>query len=664
MRRLQHIRPTTWLLFSGFVSLCLISLLFLQITLVVLRSAGQDREMHQIETDMTVAWQLLHQLGTDIHIEDGEMYAGGVGLAGNSAVVDEIQSLVGGTATLFQGDLRIATNVRDKQGQRLIGTRLAVGKVRDTVLGHGKPFRGVVDVVGTSYYAGYDPIFDRAGSVIGILYVGDAASGVLAILNQRTEWLLGVPAFMIILIGAMFLFVGVKLASQIEARQRSLQTTHAQLDTALANMASGLAMWSADDRLLVFNTQLSAVLNIPTERIRNGMSFYDFLRLRYDAGNVASVSFDEYYRETMARASQTEASAFANTGRDGRIVSVLHRPTGTTGWVTTYEDVTERHTANAKISFMAHYDKLTGLANRARFDQGLAEALECAREAGGQIAVFGLDLDQFKPVNDTLGHAAGDKLLVAVAERISTLVRETDLVARLGGDEFAIVLPMPGSSTAHLSLAACVVECLSEPFEIEDQTILIGVSVGIALFPHDGTSSAELLRCADIAMYRAKKGGRNTFRLFEVVMDTEIQERRGLERDLRLAIETEALELYYQPLVCCSSGTVEGYEALLRWNHPVRGPVPPSVFVPLAEETNQILKLGRWVMETACRTAVGWDVPVRVAVNLSPIQFRQRDLVDMIFATLTRTGLDPTRLEVEITEGILIDDAERGRRNP
>lgn len=660
MRRFWRFQSTTWLMLSGFVSLCLISSLLFMISLVVLRSASESREMHKIDTNMKVAWELLHQLGQNLHLEGGKLFAGSVPLVGNSALVDRVQSLVGGTATLFQGDTRIATNVLDEEGQRGVGTRLSVAEVRDTVLQQGKLFRGAVDVLGIKYYAAYDPIFDQAGSVIGILYVGDEVSGVLDALSRRTEWLLGVPAGAIVLIGVLFLLLVAKLTAQIEARQVSLQTMHGQLDTALANMANGLALWSGDKHLLLFNSRLSEVLGVPEERIWSGMSFDEFLQARYDVGSVADTSFETYHRDTMAMVERRQACGLVYTGRDGRTLSLLHRPTVLDGWVTTYEDVTERHTANAKISFMAHFDPLTGLSNRTLYDQRLEEALANARLSGGQIAVFGLDLDQFKPVNDTLGHAAGDKLLKAVGKRLSGLLRDTDLVARLGGDEFAILMPLPAEgSRGHLSLAGRVVTSLSEPFNIDDQQIVIGVSVGIALFPRDGSTGSELLRCADIAMYRAKEAGRNTFLLFEAVMDEELQDRRALERDLRVAIETESLKLHYQPIVCCSTSAVEGYEALLRWDHPERGSIPPSVFVPLAEETNQMLRLGKWVMDTACLTAAGWEGQTRVAVNLSPVQFRQHDLVEMIFNALEQAGLDPTRLEIEITEGLLIDDPDR-----
>ncbi len=270
-----------------------------------------------------------------------------------------------------------------------------------------------------------------------------------------------------------------------------------------------------------------------------------------------------------------------------------------------------------------------------------------------------LDLDRFKPVNDLLGHAAGDALLIAVSLRLAALLRQSDTLARVGGDEFVIVMPDAADLASCRSLAKRIVQGMVEPFRLGDQQVVIGVSIGIALYPQDGETADELLRCADIAMYRSKEEGRGTYRLFESKMDAELQYRRALECDLRSAIEDKDFEMYYQPLVSCETGKIEGYEALLRWPHPTRGFVSPAEFIPVAEESGLILPLGQWALNTACTAAVGWDGPMRVAVNLSPAQFKQTDLVERIMSTLEQTGLPPTRLEVEVTEGVLIDEPER-----
>ena len=233
------------------------------------------------------------------------------------------------------------------------------------------------------------------------------------------------------------------------------------------------------------------------------------------------------------------------------------------------------------------------------------------------------------------------------------------MLARVGGDEFVILMPDAADIGACRSLANRIMQCMVEPFRLDDHQVVVGVSIGIALFPQDGRTSEELLRCADIAMYRSKEEGRGTYRLFEAKMDAELQHRRALERDLRVAVDDEALELFYQPLVCCETGAIEGYEALLRWRHPTRGFISPAEFVPIAEGSGLILPLGQWVLDTACAAAAAWDTPRRVAVNLSPAQFKQPDLVERIMGTLHRTGLPASRLELEVTEGVLINEPER-----
>ena len=322
-------------------------------------------------------------------------------------------------------------------------------------------------------------------------------------------------------------------------------------------------------------------------------------------------------------------------------------------------DLTARRKSEATLQRLAHYDPLTGLANRVLLDMRLHQAFENASVPIRHGAVLCLDLDRFKPVNDLLGHAAGDKLLVAVARRLSALLRQSDTLARVGGDEFVILMPDSADSNACRSLANRIVQSMQQPFELGDQQVVVGVSLGIALYPQDGHTADGLLRCADIAMYRSKEEGRGTYRLFEAKMDAELQNRRALERDLRSAIETRGLELFYQPLVSCKAGEIDGYEALLRWRHPTRGFIPPAEFIPIAEESGLILLLGQWVLETACAAAATWTVPRRVAVNLSPVQFKQMDLVERIMDALQQAGLPPDRLELEVTEGVLINEPRR-----
>jgi len=308
-----------------------------------------------------------------------------------------------------------------------------------------------------------------------------------------------------------------------------------------------------------------------------------------------------------------------------------------------------------RVSHLAHHDALTSLPNRVLFKQRLDIALSSAIEQSTTVAVICLDLDNFKEVNDSLGHAAGDQLLQQVSERLKSCVANNDTVARLGGDEFAVI--QIGASQPHDAeeLSRKLIDTLRTPFFVEDQILHIGVSIGIALADTTDGIPESLLKNADIALYRAKQGGRATYRIFEAQMDAELQERRSLEYDLRQAVLKNELELHYQPLIDLEQQTVAAVEALVRWRHPVRGLVSPADFIPVAEETGLIVAIGEWVLETACSQALIWD-RLRIAVNLSPVQFRNRELVETVRQVLERTGLEPDRLELEVTESILIND--------
>lgn len=313
----------------------------------------------------------------------------------------------------------------------------------------------------------------------------------------------------------------------------------------------------------------------------------------------------------------------------------------------------------SSLHHLAHHDTLTGLPNRLQCHERLAEMAGMASGGETSVAVLCLDLDRFKQVNDLLGHRAGDQLLVQVAARLQSLVRQADMVARIGGDEFVIALAQATSAATAGALARRIVEALGEPFWLDGQQVSIGASVGLALGPADGATGADLLRNADTALYQAKKDGRGLYRFFETAMDERLRYRQSLELDLRQGIHEGHLELHYQPLLDVQSKNVTGFEALVRWRHPTRGLVPPNEFIPLAEETGLILPLGRWVLRTACREAASWNLPLRVAVNVSPVQFRQPELAATVLSILSETGLPPNRLEIEVTESVLIRHADQ-----
>ncbi|MDA9505827.1 diguanylate cyclase [Bradyrhizobium sp. CCBAU 11386] len=331
---------------------------------------------------------------------------------------------------------------------------------------------------------------------------------------------------------------------------------------------------------------------------------------------------------------------------------------GREGYLVVVVDITERRKAEARIAHMALHDGLTNLANRALHRERLGDALENGNAAGKHVAVLCIDLDLFKNVNDSFGHAMGDHLLEQVADRLRSRVAGNNLAARLGGDEFAVILTDDISPNRASDFAAELIRSLSAPYEIDGNQVVIGASVGIALSPGDGTSSEELMRNADMALYRAKEDGRGTHRFFEREMDYQAQRRRELELDLRRAFADSEFELHYQPLVDIASDKISGFEALLRWRHPEKGMISPAEFIPLAEEIGLIAPLGEWVLRDACNEAVKWPSEIKVAVNLSPAQFRSLHLVQVVISALANSGLAPKRLELEITESVFLAETE------
>ncbi|WP_052726683.1 putative bifunctional diguanylate cyclase/phosphodiesterase [Devosia epidermidihirudinis] len=328
------------------------------------------------------------------------------------------------------------------------------------------------------------------------------------------------------------------------------------------------------------------------------------------------------------------------------------------GYIGTTSDITDRKLAERRITLLAHHDPMTGLLNRTKFTDQLNSCVARLERYGTPFTLMFLDLDQFKSVNDSRGHMAGDKLLIQVAKRIQGMVREVDMAARLGGDEFAIILPNDGDGERVRALAQRLIEEIKRPFVLDGDQVNIGVSIGIAIAPINGTRPDQILRNADLALYRAKADGRSVFRFFESQMDSEARERRLLEVELRDAVENNELVLYYQPLVDAQTRVPTGFEALIRWNHPIRGLVPPAEFIPIAEQSSLIVAIGDWTIEQACRTASEWPEHLTVAVNLSAKHFRRSDIASVVRRALAISGIAPQRLEIEITEGLLLENPD------
>jgi len=440
-------------------------------------------------------------------------------------------------------------------------------------------------------------------------------------------------------------------------QEENLRIRNLQFDTAINNMSQGLCFFDAAQRLIVCNDRYVEMYDLPPDRVRPGTPLAEIVDMRFEAGSFPAMSRDEYLQWRASIAVSAKPTESIVELRNGRTFKIRHRPMPDLGWVATHEDITEQRMSEVKIEYMAHHDSLTGLANRVLLNERLERAISVI-DREEMVAVHHLDLDQFKAVNDTFGHPVGDKLLKIVADRLRGLVRETDTIARMGGDEFVIVQPFIADPADATALAQRIITLMSEPYSIDGHQAVIGASIGIAVGPGDGSGADKLLRNADLALYRAKGDGRGTFRFFEPAMDLQMQTRRIMERDLRKALPAGEFELYYQPVVNLANSEISGFEALIRWNHPERGLVSPAAFIPLAEETGFIVPLGEWVIRQACATAAQWPGDLRVAVNISAVQFRNPGLMQVVVGALAASGLDPTRLEIEITETVLLHNKE------
>jgi diguanylate cyclase (GGDEF)-like protein len=503
---------------------------------------------------------------------------------------------------------------------------------------------------------------DRVGAVRRlskfpiVVVATTSVSAALADWGEQTRFLIGIGTLSALVVAIILFLVVRQISRQHQASQRRLALEKQRLDTAVNNMTQGLLFFDSNQRLVICNQRYIDMFGVSRDVIKPGCSFHELLRHRQETGTFTE-NVDEYIEAILRKMAERGAFERILTTADGRSIQVLYQPLADGGWVTTLEDFTERRRADEQIAHLAHYDALTDLPNRVLFRDQLERELKKIGR-GGQLAVLYIDIDEFKSVNDSLGHPVGDELLKAIALRLSGCVRESDFVARLGGDEFAIVQTAVNNPADVMDLVIRIYQAIRVPVECLGHQLVTDASIGIALAPQDGIDLDQLLKNADLAMYGAKSDGRRTYRFFEREMDARVRARRALELDLRQAIVEGQFEIAYQPVVDLKTGVVSGCEALLRWRHPERGMVSPSDFIPIAEDIGLINKLGEWVLEQACFEAAIWPEHIRLAVNVSPVQFRTHTLALHVASALASSGLKANRLELEITEAVLIRDDE------
>ena len=443
-------------------------------------------------------------------------------------------------------------------------------------------------------------------------------------------------------------------AAEILSFPQVSRIDEAMLETVLNNMSQGVLLFDSETRLIFCNRRYMEMYGLSVEIARPGRYLRDLLVQRIQSGTFTDDPDEYIVRLQEGIAAQ---ASFNHTVHlpDGRAFSVMSKPIAGGGWLATHEDVTERLRSDGRIAHMARHDALTDLPNRVLLRERLEHELKRVKR-GECLAVLCLDLDQFKGVNDTLGHPIGDELLKLVADRLRGCTREPDTVARLGGDEFAIIMTQMQEPTDAASLSKRIRELIIKPYQIEGHQIVTDISIGISVAPFDAEDADPLLRNADMALYGAKADGRGTFRFFEQEMNVRMKTRRELEMDLRKALVGKEFELHYQPLVNLKSNDVNAFEALLRWNHPKRGLISPADFIPVAEETGLIVPLGEWVLKAACYEAVDWPDHIKVAVNLSPAQLNNRNLLNVVIGALAESGMPARRLQLEITETVLLQN--------
>jgi len=444
---------------------------------------------------------------------------------------------------------------------------------------------------------------------------------------------------------------------ELLSQKDQLETQNLRFEAALSNMSQGLCMFDARQRLVVCNSSYMQMYGLSPKLAAAGTTLTEILEHRVRNGVHGGKDPRDYVREALAVAADNRPGTRIVELNDRRAIAITHQPMADGGWLSTHEDLTEYRRIEARVAHMARHDALTELPNRVLLRERLTAALENIKR-GESLGVLSVDLDRFKDVNDTLGHVVGDAMIMAAATRLVDCAGDGATVARVGADEFHIVQAGAEQPVAATALAGRIIEAIGAPFDLDGQQVTVGVSIGVSIAPANGTSADQLLKNADLALHRAKSEGRGTYRFFEAGMDAHMRERCKLQLDLRKALGNGEFELHYQPLVNLERNRICCLEALLRWHHPEKGLISPGEFISLAEETGLIIPIGEWTLREACAEAAAWPDDVNVAINLSANQFKSRNLVQTVFSALAASGLAPSRLELEITESVLLQNDE------
>jgi diguanylate cyclase (GGDEF)-like protein len=609
-------------------------------------------------------------------------------LSASSSLVADIGS--GGSRRLWVGlpvymqDLPHAT-VEDRRSNLLgiVQGAFQIGAMIDAVLSGSKsPLRlylFVPDAASDEFPVYYTSLFGTRGieprsqaQLAGGLYslfllnFGDTRwklmvtpePGGLNTTGHQRSWIVLICGLLLAGCTTIFTWTMRRDARNLQMANDRFETQNLRFDAALNNMAQGLLMYDSGGKLVISNRRFAewfGVTGRQMDRPTLETTGPQAMQLVNNLTDISEKARAQLFAELQNILNRGTSGTIVFERTDGRTFSAACAPITDGGFVVTFENMTERRRAEEKISHMAHYDALTDLPNRVLFYEKMEECLRRGLE-NCAVAVFSLDLDRFKNVNDMLGHSVGDQLLQAVAARMRGCVRDTDVVARLGGDEFAILQVAFDGPTDASALATRLIDAVGAPYQFDGHEVIIGASIGIAIVPDDGVDPNQIMKNADLALYRSKADGGRIYRFFEEQMDAYMQERRALEVDLRSALATGAFTLNYQPIVNLSTGKVTTCEALIRWDRPGRGWMPPLEFIPIAEATGLIVPIGEWVIRRACADAADWPSEITIAVNVSPSQFKSVNFVDVVTNALERAGLPAKRLELEITELVLMQD--------